>query len=138
MDFTRKIRQKQEKKPEIINLEQLYPHNIMMYYMPPTHDISLQYFEDLAVERLKLLRILEQTSAKNVRYLSDEWREAIVAELNLQKLKSYVRLLQPASQNEVKHEADVLARERDYVSHFILRLVYARSEELRRWVYYLL
>ena len=134
MDFTRKIRVRSEKTTEIHDLEQLYPHNVMMYYYPPMQDITLQQFEDMAVERLKVYRILEQASLKNLRYLSDEWKEAIVTELNLQKLKHYVRLLQPISNlvNSSKKEMDLMARQRDYISHFILRFVYAKSEDLRR------
>ena len=30
-----------------------YPHNLQFYSLPPTENISLQDFEDFAVERLK-------------------------------------------------------------------------------------
>ncbi len=32
---------------------ELYPHNLQFYTIPPTDNISLQEFEDFAVERLK-------------------------------------------------------------------------------------
>lgn len=31
----------------------LYPHNLQFYKFPPTNEISLEEFEDLALERLK-------------------------------------------------------------------------------------
>lgn len=134
MDFTRKIRVRNVKSNPIDDLQVLYPHSCMLYYLPPTEDITLEMFEDLAVERLKVLRILEQASSKNLRYQSEEWNESIIDELNLQKLKSYVRLIKHggSSISSTKREADLSARHRDYISHFILRLVYARSEDLKR------
>lgn len=134
MDFTRKIRIRPEKTNPIDNLELLYPHSCMMYYIPPTQDITLEDFEDLAIERVKVLRILEQASNKNLRYQSEEWKESIIDELNLQKLKYYVRLIQHGGSavSSAKRDADLTARQRDYISHFILRLVYCQSEDKKK------
>lgn len=106
----------------------LTPHNCNFYILPPLIDISLQEFEDLAIERLKVLRILEGATQKNFKVYSDEWKEHIINELNLDGLKHFVRLCKG---NDNK-EADLNARRRDYISHFILRFAYCRSEELRR------
>lgn len=138
MNFTRKARVRvrdDKRSQEIDDLATLYPHSCMMYHLPPRQEISLEQFDEIAIERLKVLRILEQASAKSVRYLSDEWKESIIDELNAQKLKSYVRLIMHggAAVSETKREADLQARQRDYISHFILRLVYARSEEMQRY-----
>ena len=53
MQFTPK-----EARKKIIKLEpgrnaDFYPHNLQFYAVPPTDNISLQEFEDLAIERLK-------------------------------------------------------------------------------------
>lgn len=130
MDFTRKIRIKSEKVSEVKSLETLYPHNVMLYTTPPTHDITTDQFQSLVTERLAVLRILEQASAKQLRYLSDEWKEDVRAELANQKLKGYQRLLQSGSSKNT--EADVQARQDDYVSHFLMRLAYCRSQDLRK------
>lgn len=134
MDFSRKVRVRTEKRNPIDDLELLYPHSCMMYYIPPTQDITLEMFEDLAIERVKVLRILEQASSKNLRYQSDEWKDSIIDELNLLKLKSYVRLIQHGGStvSSAKRETDLTARQRDYISHFILRLVYCQSEDQKR------
>lgn len=134
MDFTRKVRVRAVKNNPINDLELLYPHSCMLYYIPPIQDITLNDFEDLAVERIQVLRILEQASTKNLRYQSDEWKESIIDELNLLKLKSYVRLIQHGGSavSTAKREVDLSARQRDYISHFILRFVYARSEDMRK------
>lgn len=134
MDFTtRKARDRPQARIETEDLESLYPHNVLMYHLPPTQNLTLEAFEELAIERLKVLRILEQASSKNLRILSDEWREAVIAELNQAGLKCYARLCDGHSSNATTtKEADLVARRRDYISHFILRLAYCRSQDLKR------
>lgn len=134
MDFTRKIRIRTEKRNPIDDLEHLYPHSCMMYDIPPTQDITLDMFEQVATDRVKVLRILEQAGSKNLRYQSDEWKESIFAELNLSKLNSYVRLILHGGStvSSAKRETDLNARYHDYVSHFILRLVYSKSEDMKK------
>jgi DNA primase large subunit len=100
----------------------------MFYIVPPQNDVSLKDFEELAIERLKLLRILEQAGLKYPKILSDEWKEHIINELNLEGLKYFVRLIKGNGNTD----QDKQARRRDYLSHFILRFAYCRSEELRR------
>lgn len=113
----------------IEELEEIYPHNILLYHIPPADEITLQEFQELAVERLKVLRILERASTKNVRIYSKEWKETIVNELNTDGLKNYTKLL---IKGEVKKRSDLEARRRDYLSHFILRLVYCSTIDLTR------
>ncbi|XP_055389579.1 DNA primase large subunit [Condylostylus longicornis] len=131
MDFSRKSRVRVERKPEYENLENLYPFNVLLYRLPPLEEIKIQEFEDLALERLKVLRIFEQAGCKNLRFLSDEYKENIVNELNREGLKGYVRLLSGGS--STKKDLDLQARRRDYISHFILRLGYCRSQDLKKW-----
>ncbi|XP_017475803.1 PREDICTED: DNA primase large subunit [Rhagoletis zephyria] len=137
MDFRRKTRPRLDRKPQFENLEAQYPHNVALYRFPPTEDIKIHDFEDLALERLKVLRILEQATSKNLRFLSDEWKESVNAELNREGLKGYLRLCTNSSANSTanstKYELELQARRRDYISHFILRLAYCRTEELKRW-----
>lgn len=132
MDFARRVRSKPQTNHKLVSLENTYPQNIQFYHIPPTRDISLQEFEDIAVERIKVFRILEQAAAKNLRYWTNEYKDSILEELNSQKLKNYVRLIQVSTLDEKKKEAELLARERDYISHFVLRFAYCRTDELRR------
>ncbi|XP_067625571.1 DNA primase large subunit [Eurosta solidaginis] len=137
MDFRRKTRPRVDRKPRLENLEEQYPHNVALYRFPPTDDIKIHDFEDLALERLKVLRVLEQATAKNLRFLSDDWKDSVNAELSREGLKGYLRLCTNSSGNAAtgssKYEMELQARRRDYISHFILRLAYCRTEELRRW-----
>lgn len=129
MDYSRRSRVTIEKTASPgLNIDRLIPHNVLMYIIPPTNEITINEFEELAIERLKLLRVLEQTTAKYPRVLSNEWKEHVITELNTLGLKHYVRLMS----GNCKKEADMIARKRDYISHFILRFAYCRSEEMRR------
>lgn len=126
MDFrTRKNRERFHNRIQNEDWETTYPHNVMLYYIPPTEDISLQLFEELAIERLNVLRILEQATVQNLRILSDEWKNKIIAELNQAGLKHYVRL--------IDGRGDAIARRRDYISHFVLRLAYCRTQDLKKY-----
>lgn len=133
MDFTtRKTREKSGKtgtRIETENLELVYPHNVMMYSLPPTQDITLQTFEEYAIERVNLLRIFEQATSKNLRVLSDDWKNEIKEEMKQAGMKSYLRLV--GGHNKYI-DLDYEARRRDYISHFILRLAYCRSVDLKR------
>lgn len=134
MDFTtRKIRDRLPARIQSEDLESTYPHNVMLYLTPPTQDITLPEFEELAIERLKVLRILEQASSKNLRIMTREWQEEVHAEMNHEHLKPYLRLCDGHGTSEATKNADLPARRRDYISHFILRLAYCRSQDLRRW-----
>lgn len=131
MEFTtRKIRNPKTAHIESEDLEVLYPHNVLMYNLPPTQDITLQTFEEYAIERVNLLRILEQATSKNLRVLSDDWKNEIKEEMKQAGMKSYLRLIDGHSSTNA--EIDLQARRRDYISHFILRLAYCRSNDLRK------
>ncbi|KAH8295626.1 hypothetical protein KR018_000496 [Drosophila ironensis] len=132
MEFHLKKRPRHEVKVEVVSLESKYPHNVMLYHYPPTDDIHIEEFEELALERLRLLRVLDRASTRNLRVLSDEWKEYVAAELTREGLRSYLRLCSGSGANG-KHESDIQTRRRDYISHFILRLAYCRTEELTRW-----
>lgn len=130
MEFSRRSRIRPEAQFSLdAVLEWLIPHNVVLYAIPPICDMTITEFEALALERLKVLRILEQAAAKNLKPMSEEWRESVFSEMIHEGLKGYVRLCKG---NHPKDQ-DIAARRKDYLSHFILRFVYCRSEELRRW-----
>ena len=88
-------------------------------------------FEDLAIERLKLLGIFEQAGVQFPKMLSKELKELIKDELNIAGLKHFVRLLNGNGTTQTIDQ-DLYTRRRDYLSHFILSFAYCRSEDLRR------
>ncbi|RZC43107.1 DNA primase large subunit [Asbolus verrucosus] len=111
-------------------LTDLYPHNLSMYSEPPSNNISLSEFEDMALERVQLFRIIEQAALKGQKAYSDEWKKCIREDLSKAGLKRFLRLMDGSCTSS---ELDYQARRVDHISHYILRLAYCRSEELRRW-----
>lgn len=129
MDFSG-VRRRKTVKVEAESLSKVYPHDLQMYKIPPTQEIMLSEFDDLAIERLKVLRILEQATQKGHKPLSEDWKTCIHADLKKENIKRYPRLI---GFSGISSEPDFQARRADHLSHFILRLAYCRSEELRRW-----
>nr|XP_056712660.1 DNA primase large subunit [Euleptes europaea] len=99
----------------------LYPHSLQFYLQPPSENISLAEFENFAVDRLKLLKSVENLGVSYVKN-SSEYKTKLDAELR--RLKFPYKMLV---------EDDYDARRKDHISHFILRLAYCQSEDLRRW-----
>jgi len=108
-----------------------YPAAMQMYERPPQCDISLQEFEDLAVERLKVLRLIEKHNMGGSAKFSLDWSDKIKTDMEKANLSAYFDLANTIGlSTKLKH---VENRRMDHISHFILRLAYCRSEELRRW-----
>ena len=84
-----------------------------MYAEAPESRVSLTEFEDFAFDRLRLLSTIDMARAKGLKgkQLDDAIRKARDAYM-------------PLTQEGLR---------KDYYSHFILRLAYCRSEDLRRW-----
>ncbi|NXQ29848.1 PRI2 primase, partial [Alaudala cheleensis] len=119
MEFSSRARQKHTRLAG--DRREQYPHSLQFYLEPPTENISLVEFESFAVDRLKLLKVVENLGVSHVRS-SDAYKTKLEAELR--KLKFPYRALA---------EGDYEARRKDHISHFILRLAYCQSEDLRRW-----
>lgn len=129
MDFTG-VRRRRAVKVLSDCLSDTYPHDLQLYLIPPGNEITLTEFEDLALERLQVLRILEQATQKGHRTYSDDWKNCVKADLRKENLKGYMKLLGFAG---IADEHDYQARRADHISHFILRLAFCRTEDLRRW-----
>ncbi|XP_060572959.1 DNA primase large subunit-like [Ruditapes philippinarum] len=97
---------------------------IQLYKLPPTDTISLYEFEDFAVERLKVLKAVETAGEKYMK-TSDEYETFMRDQLRNTRFSKLTKSDREAEDDEL--------RRMDHISHFILRLAYCRSEELRRW-----
>jgi DNA primase large subunit len=95
--------------------------SLNFYATPPTADITLEQFEQWAIDRLRVLAELEACSFRNK---SMQETEKTMKPL----LEKYLNL----SANSSKSEAREQERMKDHYSHFILRLAFAGTEDLRR------
>ncbi|KAJ7423533.1 DNA primase large subunit-like protein [Willisornis vidua] len=119
MEFSSRMRQKHARLAG--DRRELYPHSLQFYLEPPTESISLVEFESFAIDRLRLLKVVENLGVSYVKN-GDSYKTKL--ENELRKLKFPYRALA---------EDDYEARRKDHISHFILRLAYCQSEDLRRW-----
>ncbi|XP_069674983.1 DNA primase large subunit [Periplaneta americana] len=133
MEYTRRKLIPSVQSIQTGSLVELYPCDLQLYKVPPTSSISLADFEDLALERLKVLRAIDMVNLRgiNKRQNIEEWRSALITELKKMELKAFAKLINGSGCG--RSEAELQARKRDHISHFILRLAYCRSEDLRRW-----
>lgn len=98
-----------------------YKQRLNFYSLPPTAEITLEEFEEWAINRLKVLAELEACSFRN---RSPEE----TADYMRPMLEKYL----PLSQNSSRSPALQEERKKDHYSHFILRLAFSATEDLRR------
>ncbi|KDR84019.1 hypothetical protein GALMADRAFT_56635 [Galerina marginata CBS 339.88] len=98
-----------------------YPHRMNFYDDPPLFDITIEEFETCALDRLRILAEIESSAARN-----RSWEE-LKAVTSAQCVK-YLPLSSTISKDRDRDDE----RRRDHLSHFVLRLAFCRSEDLRR------
>ncbi|KAJ2158775.1 DNA primase subunit pri2 [Coemansia sp. RSA 552] len=102
-----------------------YPERLTLYTAPPTLEVSVEEFEAFALDRLQVLRAVEDAQLRTGGGDDDARRrvgDALARHLPLHANRARVPARQLASE-----------RRKDHVSHFILRLAFSRTEELRTW-----
>ncbi|RPA78724.1 DNA primase large subunit [Ascobolus immersus RN42] len=108
-----------------------YPHRLNFYNIPPTAEVTLDEFEQWAIDRLKVLGEIETLlfRNKNGQELATEMKPVLDKYLPLSHNPTL-----GAGTKEGREAWERCRRERkkDHYSHFIVRLAFARSEELRR------
>ncbi|KIW02683.1 uncharacterized protein PV09_06120 [Verruconis gallopava] len=98
-----------------------YAHRLNFYTLPPTAEISLEQFEEWAISRLKVLSELEMCTFRNK---TPEETLAYMTPI----LDKHLPLHSNSSQSSNLQEE----RKKDHYSHFILRLAFSATEDLRR------
>ncbi|XP_025421836.1 probable DNA primase large subunit [Sipha flava] len=108
-----------------------YDHDLQLYREIPDLDINLDEFEEWAIERLKVLQILEQLSLKGNTNNYEDYIKSVLQEIKKEGLKHMFKLINGGVYKDYNENCE--ARKRDLCSHFILRLVYCKNDELRKW-----
>lgn len=106
-----------------------YPHRLNFYYTPPLQEVTVEEFEQWAIDRLRVLNELEICEAKG-QWVEDKPNGGSLGQVMKPVLDKYLPL---SSGFSGKNKAAVIEQERkkDHYSHFILRLAFSRSENLR-------
>jgi DNA primase large subunit len=122
-----------------------YPCALQLYKLPPTKVLSLQEFEEMAERRLRLLQAVETKRVKlnhegvhkNTEQFYREMKSVVKGTdtIPLALYQEFDKALTPEDQKRRqglinKQQED---RRRDHFSHYILRLAYCRTEDMRRW-----
>lgn len=95
--------------------DQIYSHKLTFYDKPPQGEITLEQFEVWAIDRLKILLKIESYTSTSNAFLND-----------------IENMIKPELQKQLPlNVANMMDRKKDYHSHFILRLCFCRSKELR-------
>uniref|UniRef100_A0A672IHR6 DNA primase large subunit n=1 Tax=Salarias fasciatus TaxID=181472 RepID=A0A672IHR6_SALFA len=101
---------------------EIYGQPLQFYGQPPLENISLSEFETFAVDRLKLLKTVETLGVSYVK-ASEQYSFKL---MNESKSLNFPYRPEPGPTEYDK-------RRKDHISHFILRLAYCQTEDLRRW-----
>lgn len=95
--------------------------SLSLYNEPPTTELTLDEFELFALDRLQLLREVEKCKTSGI-------EGADLAKRVLTKESKCV----PTRPTPGAGDLEALLR-KDQISHFVLRLAYCRTPELRQW-----
>ncbi|MCJ1450518.1 hypothetical protein MMC28_000849 [Mycoblastus sanguinarius] len=106
--------------------QQEYPHRLNIYEIPPTAEITLEQFEQWAIDRLRILAEIEACSFRNK-------TPAETAAHITPLLQNWLPLHSNTSSSAGSQDESLkLERQKDHYSHYILRLAFSLTEDLRR------
>ncbi|KAL7878065.1 hypothetical protein SRHO_G00047080 [Serrasalmus rhombeus] len=111
---------------------ELYGHCLQLYGQPPLENISLSEFETFAVERLKLLKTVENLGVSFVK-MSEQYSKKLHAEISGLNFPFRSEVDESSLSKSQAGPSEYEKRRKDHISHFILRLAYCQTEDLRRW-----
>ncbi|KAL3310317.1 DNA primase large subunit [Cichlidogyrus casuarinus] len=100
---------------------------LQFYKDPPFEKIAIDELENLAINRLKVLKIVETIGQDYVRG-SREYEEKLRNELS--KLGPFGKIFNSVACQTKFTKEDV---HRDKMSHFILQIAYCKGEDSKRW-----
>ncbi|KAH9856994.1 DNA primase large subunit [Lenzites betulinus] len=100
-----------------------YPFRLNFYDKPPIDDITIEEFETCALNRLRVLAEIEASYARNRTFEELKTVMKVICDKYLQ--------LHVSGRDGDDYVLDE-QRRKDHIGHFVLRLAFCRSEELRR------
>ncbi|KAG2443115.1 hypothetical protein HYH02_009528 [Chlamydomonas schloesseri] len=112
--------------------------DLSMYNTPPSENITLEEFERLALARLSVLKEMEAYRLRHANKTEKEYLDKLnqLKQKHMKGLTSSAAAAAAASgasgaaATSAQREEEVRA---DNISHYVLRLAYCRTAELRKW-----
>jgi len=89
-------------------------HRLSVYDTPPTHNVTLDEFQEGAYDRITVLKTIHEAESRGLK--GDEYKL---------KIQNVVDKKIP-----LRYQGDEV---KDNLSHYILRLAHCRTEEMRQW-----
>lgn len=99
---------------------------LLMYLHAPDSKMEFDDFAIYAIERFTILQLFENVAIRHMKY-SNDYNKKLDTELH--KI-SFIKSILNYSKESPVEESDL---NKDIASHFILRLAFCQTEELRRW-----
>lgn len=130
MEYTK--RRRRTVNIESSNLKDIYPHDLQIYTFPPSGEIPYVEFQQLGMERLKLLQHVESLASRTDLKSFDDRKQYLCTVLNKDGLKYFAHLLY-AKGCKSSNEIDLQYRRKDHISHFIMRLAFCFEADHRTW-----
>ncbi|KAJ6219999.1 hypothetical protein RDWZM_005811 [Blomia tropicalis] len=109
-----------------------YPFWINFYTTPPTYKVSLEEINDLCSERLKMLQVIDNLLKIDNTKRSKEFYDIMLSQLSNIKTSKNEKNFFLAGRSELTSKV-FEARKNDHISHFLLRIFYCQTPELRKW-----
>uniref|UniRef100_A0A8R1I572 Uncharacterized protein n=1 Tax=Caenorhabditis japonica TaxID=281687 RepID=A0A8R1I572_CAEJA len=103
------------------------PGYLQLYKVPPGDDISLQEFDEIAMERLKLLKNFENCK-DSLQVHTKEFFDKFTSSVR------DVKLIVTPGQGPLSPSDIAECWRRDNIGHFILRLAFCRTPENQKWL----
>ncbi|OLY82721.1 DNA primase large subunit [Smittium mucronatum] len=101
-------------------LDSPYPSRLSLYDQPPDLEVSIEEFENFALDRLKVLKEVELAAIRGP-----------TVEASQKKIIEVANKYFPLSSRKLKNYGDLMnERRKDHVSHFILRLSFSRTRRV--------
>ncbi|KAJ3414082.1 hypothetical protein HDV05_007116 [Chytridiales sp. JEL 0842] len=104
-----------------------YPSRLSFYTDPPRTEVTLTDFETYALDRLKILKAIENAQVRNK---GAEETNKIIKTIS----DKYLPLHANSAKRAFTPAVLIQERQKDHISHFILRLAYCRTEDNRAWL----
>ncbi|KAJ1339277.1 hypothetical protein BSLG_006411 [Batrachochytrium salamandrivorans] len=101
-----------------------------MYSAPPQDELTLYEFETYALDRLRVLRAIESSRLRSKGLGDDIAAIKLLEPVIAKHLDMKRNTLIKAVGSSVLYEQ----RRKDHISHYILRMAYSRTEDLRQWL----